>query len=86
MSVCVSVIPICAANKELNLISKLVLCLYMKITTCLPVLFNQSRDSASELVSSLFAYESSLVYLEQNFLYDFHMISMILICITLKDL
>ena len=35
MSVCVSVSPICATNKELNLISKLVLCLYMKIPTCL---------------------------------------------------
>ena len=29
--------PICATNKELNLICLLVLCLYMKITTCLLV-------------------------------------------------
>ena len=38
----------------------------MKFKTCLLVLFNQSRDSASEFVSSLSAYESSLVYLEQK--------------------
>ena len=66
MSVCVSVNPICATNKELNQISKLVLCLYTKMTTCLLVLFNQSRDNASELVRSLSSYESSLVYLENN--------------------
>ena len=68
MLVCVPVIPICATNQELNLISWLVLCLYMKITTCLCllVLLNQSRDNACELVnSSLFAYESSLFYLDK---------------------
>ena len=51
-----SVNLICATNKELNLISQLFLCLYMKITTCLLVLLNQSRDNACELVSSLSAY------------------------------
>ena len=54
---CQSVLHICATNKELNLISKLVLCLFLKITTCLLVLFNQSRDSTSELFSSLSAYK-----------------------------
>ena len=67
MSVCLSGSPICATNKDLILISRLVLCLYLNISTCLLVLFSQSRDNASELASSLSAYESSLVYLEQNF-------------------
>ena len=45
----------------------------MTITTCLLVLLNQSRDNACELVSSLSAYESCLVYLEKFlFLHDFH--------------
>ena len=61
MSVCVSISPICATNKEL--------------TTCLLVLLNQQRDNASELAMSLSAYESSLFYLEQNF--HSYMISMV---------
>ena len=53
--------------------SQLVPSLYMKITTCLLILLNQSRDNACELVSFLTAYESSHVYLEKNsILYDFH--------------
>ena len=34
--------------------------LYMKITICLLVLLNQTRDNACELVSSLSAYERSM--------------------------
>ena len=37
----VSVSPICRTNKGLNLISQLVLCLYLEITTCLLFLLNQ---------------------------------------------
>ena len=37
----------------------LVLCLYMKITTCLLVLINQSRTESYEFVSSLSAHDSS---------------------------
>ena len=59
MSVCVSVSPVCATNNELNLISSLLLCLYMKITTCLLVLINQSRAESCEFVSSLSAHDSS---------------------------
>ena len=50
--------------------------LYMKITTCLLVLLNQSRANACELVSSLSAYERSLVYLEHNF--HSYMIAMVI--------
>ena len=66
MSVCVSVSLICASNQDLNLISQLVLCLYMKTTTRLLVLLNQSRKNPCELDSSLSAYESCLVYLENS--------------------
>ena len=70
MLVCVSVSPICATNQELNLVCLLVLCLHMKITTCLLVLINQLRkldnSFSCELVSSLSAYESCLIYLEQS--------------------
>ena len=62
MSVCVSVSPICATNQELYLISNLVLCLHMKITTCLI-----DSSFSCELVRSFSAYESILVYLEQSF-------------------
>ena len=34
------------------------------------LLLHQSRDNACELVSSLSAYESNLVYLEKNFSSD----------------
>ena len=45
----------------------------MKITTCLLVLLNQSRDNACESVSSSSAYGRSLVNLEKiSILYDFH--------------
>ena len=48
----------------------LVHCLHMKITTCLLVLINQLRkwdnSFSCELVSSLSAYESCLIYLEQS--------------------
>ena len=63
MAVCVSVNPICAMNMELNLINMLILFLYKKITSSLIVLLNQSRDNACEIVCSLSAYKSSLVYL-----------------------
>jgi len=56
--------------RSFNLISMLVHCLHMKITTCLLVLINQLRkwdnSFSCELVSSLSAYESSLIYLEQS--------------------
>ena len=71
MLVCVSVSPICATNQELNLVCLLVLCLHMKITTCLLVLINQQRELVNsfscELVSSFSAYEIILIYLEQSF-------------------
>ena len=44
LSVCVSVNTVCATNQELNLISWLVLCLYIKITFIfgmLPLLLNE---------------------------------------------
>ena len=59
MSVCVSVNPICATNKELNLISWLVSFLSVYENYYL------SASFACELVSSLSAYEISLVYLEK---------------------
>ena len=56
--------------RSFNLISMLVHCLHMKITTCLLVLINQLRkwdnSFSCELVSSLSAYESCLIYLEQS--------------------
>ena len=64
MSVCVSGSPIFAANKELNLINSLS---EYENHYCLLDLFNQSRDNVRELVRSLPAFESSLVFLEQNF-------------------
>ena len=56
--------------RSFNLISMLVHCLHMKITTCLLVLINQLRkwdnSFSCELVSSLSAYESCLIYLEKS--------------------
>ena len=46
--------------------SELVLCLYMKITACLPALLNLSRENVCELVSTFSAYESCLVYLKKT--------------------
>ena len=60
MSVCVSVNSICATNKELNMISWLVSSLSVYENYYL------SASFACELiVSSLSAYEISLVYLEK---------------------
>ena len=52
MSVCLSVDPICAVYENHYLSASFT---------------NQSRANACELVSSLSAYESRLVYLEENF-------------------
>ena len=56
--------------RSFNLISMLVHCLHLKITTCLLVLINQLKkwdnSFSCELVSSLSAYESCLIYLEQS--------------------
>ena len=56
--------------RSFNLISMLVHCLHMKITTCLLVFINQLRklenSFSCELFSSLSACESCLIYLEQS--------------------
>ena len=79
MSVCVSVSPICATNQELNLNSLLVLCLHMKITTCLLILINQYRELDNffpcELLSSFSADE--LFGTKFPFLYDSHGLSLV---------
>ena len=57
-------------KRSFNLISMLFHCLHKKITNCLLVLINQLRkldnSFSCELVSSLSAYESCLIYLEQS--------------------
>ena len=69
MYVCQSVLFV-QPIRSFNLISMLVHCLHMKITTCLLVLINQLRkldnSYSCELVCSLSAYESCLIYLEQS--------------------
>ena len=56
--------------RSFSLISMIVHCLHIKITTYLLVLINQLRkldnSFSCELVSSLSAYESCLIYLEQS--------------------
>ena len=75
--------------RSFNLISMLVHCLHMKITTCLLVLINQLRkwdnSFSCELVSSLSAYESCLIYLEQS-CHSILSSSMVLPCVALLNI